>query len=241
MAFTSWRGTVGLIKPTMRAGNLEELIRMLPLGISVIPLFNEIRDGTREEFERVISGYEAKTAQLAAEGIELIHPAGAPPFMVLGYEKERQLVLEWERKYGVEIFTSGMNHVAAMRALGVKRFVGVSYFRGDINATFGQYFTDAGLDVIAMAGMDVDFGRVQELSGHQVYRFVRETFLAHREAEAIYMLGPAWHTADIVDMMERDFGVPVIHATPALCWEIQKRLHVREPVMGFGRLLAELP
>jgi maleate cis-trans isomerase len=240
MAFPSWRGTVGLIKPTMRAGNLEELIRMLPIGISVIPLFNDIRDGSRAEFERVIAGYEAKTAQFAAEGIELVHPAGAPPFMILGYEKERQLILEWERKYGVEIFTSGMNHVAALRALGVKRFVGVSYFRGEMNATFAQYFTDAGFDVIAMAGMDVDFDKVQELSGHQVYRFVRETFLAHREAEAIYMLGPAWHTADIVAMMEGDFGVPVVHATPALCWEIQKRLHVREPVMGFGRLLAEL-
>jgi len=87
MAFGSWRGTVGLIKPTMRAGNLEELIRILPIGISVIPLFNAIRDGTREKFERVIGGYEEKIAQFAAEGIELVHPAGAPPFMVLGIER----------------------------------------------------------------------------------------------------------------------------------------------------------
>jgi len=29
MAFSSWRGTVGLIKPTMRPGGLEELIRLL--------------------------------------------------------------------------------------------------------------------------------------------------------------------------------------------------------------------
>jgi len=28
---------------------------------------------------------------------------------------------------------------------------------------------------------------------------------------------------------------------PARCWEIQKRLHVREPVRGFGRLARELP
>jgi maleate isomerase len=241
MAFTSWRGTVGLIKPTMRAGNLEELIRMLPVGISVIPLFNEIRDGSRGEFERVIAGYEAKAAQFAAEGIELVHPAGAPPFMVLGYAKERELIREWERKYKIEIFTSTMNHVAALKALKVKKFVGVSYFRGDLNTTFGQYFTDAGFNVLAMAGMDVDFNKVQELSSHQVYRFVRETFLAHRDAEAIYMLGPAWHTADIVEMMEGDFGVPIVHSTPALSWEIQKRLHVREPVSGFGRLVAELP
>jgi hypothetical protein len=39
MAFTSWRGVLGCVKPTMRPGGLEELIRILPEGIGVIPLF----------------------------------------------------------------------------------------------------------------------------------------------------------------------------------------------------------
>jgi maleate isomerase len=241
MPFTSWRGTVGLIKPTMRPGNLEELIRMLPPGINVIPLFNDIREGSLKEFRDVLGGYEARVEILAQAGIDLIHPAGAPPFMVLGYAGETELVREWEARYKVSIFTSGMNHVAALRAVGAKRFVGVSYFRGDINASYAAYFTAAGFDVLAMAGMDVDFDKVQELDGRQVYRFVREVFLAHRDAEAIYMLGPAWHTADIIGMLEADFGVPVVHHTTALCWEIQKRLHVRQPVAGFGKLVAELP
>ena len=241
MAFSSWRGTVGLIKPTMRPGNLEELIRMLPRGISVIPLFNDIREGTRSEFERVIAGYEAKTAALAEAGVELIHPAGAPPFMVLGYERERALIAAWERTYGVQIFTSGSNHCAALRALGVETFVGVSYFRGEINATFAQYFRDAGFDVIEMAGMDVDFDRVQELSGEQVYRFVRGVVRKHPTAGGIYMLGPSWQAAEIVDMMECDFGIPVIYPTTALCWEIQHRLHVRQPAAGLGRLLRDMP
>jgi maleate isomerase len=241
MAFSSWRGTVGLIKPTMRPGNLEELIRMLPRGISVIPLFNDIREGSRSEFERVIAGYEAKTAALAEIGVDLIHPAGAPPFMLLGYDKERALIAEWEHKYGVQIFTSGTNHCAALRALGVHTFVGVSYFRGDINATFAQYFRDAGFEVIEMAGMDIDFDRVQELSGEQVYRFVRDVVRKHPTAGGIYLLGPSWQAAEIVDMMECDFGIPVIYPTTALCWEMQQRLHVRQPVPGLGRLLREMP
>ena len=56
MAFTSWRGVVGCIKPTMRPGGLEELIRMLPEGIGVIPLFLNIRAGTAAEFKRSIAG-----------------------------------------------------------------------------------------------------------------------------------------------------------------------------------------
>ena len=35
MVFTSWRGVVGVVKPTHRPGSLEEFIRLLPEGIGV--------------------------------------------------------------------------------------------------------------------------------------------------------------------------------------------------------------
>jgi maleate isomerase len=161
--------------------------------------------------------------------------------MVLGYEKERALLRTWQDRYGTRIFTSGTSHIDALRALKVRRFVGATYFRGDLNRIYAKYFNDAGFDCVAMAGMDVDFDKVQELSSFEVYRFVKAAFLAHRGAEAIYMLGPAWRTLDIVEMLEQDLGVPVVHAIPAQCWDIQRHLHVRQPVMGYGRLIAEMP
>jgi len=33
----------------------------------------------------------------------------------------------------------------------------------------------------------------------------------------------------------------VVHPVPARVWEIQKRLHVRQPVKGFGQLLEAFP
>jgi maleate cis-trans isomerase len=35
--------------------------------------------------------------------------------------------------------------------------------------------------------------------------------------------------------------VPVVHPIPARVWEIQKRLHVHQPVTGFGHMLETLP
>ena len=32
MAFENWRGSVGIIKPTLRPGSMEDLIRLLPDG-----------------------------------------------------------------------------------------------------------------------------------------------------------------------------------------------------------------
>src|SRR5712691_3232738 len=80
MAFTSWRGVVGCIKPTLRPGGLEELIRMLPEGIGVLPLFLNIHEGTTAEFKRAVAPYEPLVRELADAGCDLIHPEGAPPF-----------------------------------------------------------------------------------------------------------------------------------------------------------------
>ena len=241
MAFSSWRGLVGMINPTMRPGMTEEVIRLLPEGIGIIPLFLNITQGTRAEFESMMAAYEVEIERLVPQEPDLIHPNGAPPFMVHGYEGEAKIVRRWRRKYGIPIFTAGQNHVNAMRALKVKSFVGATYFSGTINKTFSNYFKDAGFKVKGMAGIDVPFNKVQQLSGEQVYEHIKANFLKQKGADAIYMLGSGWRSLNIVQVLEQDLSVPVIHPVCARVWEFQKRLHVREPREGYGVLLSELP
>jgi maleate isomerase len=241
MAFSAWRGIAGIIHPTLRPGALEEFIRLLPEGIGVLPLFTNIRRGTRDEFETVMGAYEQQIALLAEQGCDAIHPNGAPPFMIHGLAGEAKIVSDWEAKYKVPIFTAGQNHITALRALGAKTIVGATYFQGEINNSFAQYFKDAGFDVKCMEGVDVPFNMVQELSGEQVYAHIKKHFLKHKGADAIYMLGSGWRTLHIVDLLEQDLGVPVVHPVTARVWEFQKRLHVNEPRDGYGTLLADLP
>jgi maleate isomerase len=241
MAFTSWRGIVGMINPTMRPGVTEEVIRLLPEGIGLIPLFLNIRRGTRDEFENVMPAYERKVAILAEQACDLIHPVGAPPFMVLGRNAETRLVASWEKKYKTTIFTVAQNHVVALKAIKAKTIVGATYFPGKLNDVFAKYFTDAGFKVRGMSGIEVPFDKVQELSGEQVYTYVKRNFLKHKGADAIYMLGSGWRTLGIIKALEQDLQVPVVHPITARVWEIQKRLHVRQPLSGYGHMLEVLP
>lgn len=241
MSYTSWRGVVGLIKPTMRSGSMEEFIRLLPEGIGVIPLFLNIQRGTEDEFRQVLAAFEAKVGELAELKVDIIHPEGAPPFMVHGYKGEEKIVKEWEKKHKIPIVTAGMTQVEALQALQAKKILGVTYFTGKINDTFARYFDEAGFEVLGMEGISVAFEDVGRLSSQEVYAHTRKAFLKHQGADAIYMLGSGWRTLDIIHLLEEDLQVPVVHAVPARVWAIQKRLHVRQPVKGFGRLLAEMP
>ncbi len=241
MAFASWRGTVGAIKPTYRPGGLEELIRLLPDGIAVIPLFLGIREGTIAEFRTVLGAVEDKVRELAAIGVDLIHPEGAPPFMVAGYAHERELLARWERQHGVPVITSGTTQIEAMRALHMQRIVGVTYFSGELNDIFAQYFHDAGFEVLAMEGIDVAFDQVGRLASREVYAFTRQVVRRHERVDGVYMLGSGWRVLDILELLEQDLELPVLHAIPARVWAIQQRFGVRQRTPGYGRLLAEQP
>jgi len=240
MAYSSWRGSVGVIKPTMRPGSLEEFIRMMPDGIGIIPLFIGFQRGTADEFKQAMQAYETRVAELAAFEVDLIHPEGAPPFMVQGFKGEQRIVKSWERKYKTPIVTAGMTQVEALKALKSKKVLGVTYFTGPINNTFAKYFEQAGFEVLAMEGIPVAFEDVGRLASQEVYAHIRRAYLKHQDADVIYMLGSGWRTLDIIDLLEQDLGVPVVHPVPARVWSIQKRLHVNERIAGYGRLLEEM-
>ncbi len=162
--------------------------------------------------------------------------------MVRGHKSEQQIVRQWEEKYKVPIFTSGMAQAEALRALGIKKFVGCTYFRDKkLNEIFSRYFTDVGFTVLGMEGMDTSPNEAHSLSTEAIYHHIKQSFLKHPGAEGVYLLGSgAWRATDIV-AVEEDIRVPVVHPVAARVWYVQKRLNVYQPVQGVGRLLAELP
>jgi maleate isomerase len=240
VAFTSWRGVVGLVKPTRRPGSLEELIRMLPDGVGIVPMLLKVRGGTLDEFMSAIPHYEAEVRKLVDDGVDLVLCSGTPPFMLLGYKGEAELIKEWEHKYKTTICTQGRTHVNALRAVGIRKFVGASYSALQ-NEIVIKYMREAGFKIADMKPIDVPFDQVQNLSAEQVYAHIKRMFLASPGADGIYIQGGGWRVTPIIEMLERDLGVPVVNSTTADCWEIQKLLSIRQPQLGYGRLLSELP
>jgi maleate cis-trans isomerase len=234
---------VGTVRPTNRpeAGQELDLDSKIPAKIRFVTRTMNFTRGTEEEFSTSMPGYEEKAAELAKMGADLVRPSGAPPFMLLGYEAEQALIAAWEKKYGVQMFTSGQNHVRALRTLGIKKFVGASYFPEKMNAIFARYFTDAGFQVMAMEGIDSPFADVPKVAPERILAFMKTIAAKHRDADGIYMLGSAWKTLGIIDRLEKETALTVVHAGPARCWETQLRLGLRHPIPGYGRLLAEMP
>lgn len=237
-----WRGIVGLVKPTYRPGSLERFIRIMPDGVCVITRYVGVRSGTEKEFQEAIAIAEERVAELAKLGVEIIVLQGVPPFMIRGYGSDAEIVQTLKKKYGVPVITATMTQVEAMRALGIRRLVGITYFKDDLNPKFAKFFVDAGFEVAAMRGCtDMPFSDLGKIPAEEIYARAKKIFVEEGGGDCIYLLGAGWDCLPAIEPLEQDLGAAVVTNVPADIWATQKRLHIREPVKGFGRLLEEMP
>ena len=236
-----WRGTIGVVKPTFRPGSLETFTRLLPDGVCVVPRYVGVRAGTEAEFDEAIAVAESRVAELAEFGVDLVVIQGVPPIMLRGYSFDGELTERLTRQYAVPVLTATTAQVEAFRALGVRTMVILSYIQGAMNAKFAAFIEQAGFTVTGIEEIrGVDFADVGEIPVEVIYREAKKAFVEHG-GECVYLLGAGWDCLPAVEYLEEDLGVPVVTNLNAEVWATQKRLRIREPVEGFGRLLRTLP
>ncbi len=234
-----WRGVVGLVKPTYKPGSLESLIRLLPEGIGVIPLHIGITSGTEQEFTQALKVGEQRADELAALGVDLIQIGGAVPPMLLGYDADHKLAERLRQKYGIPVILTSTGMVKALRALSIKKLLGLTYLKEDLNRKLARYLTDAGFEVTAIEGMDWPFKDAGKIPPTEVYAFAKKAFLRTGGADAICLLSGGWNVFPIIETLERDLQTPVLAIGQTELWDILVSLRVREPILGYGKLLSE--
>ena len=233
---------IGMAKPTARAvKSYATLVSMLPKHIRTIVRYAPIQNGTMEEFAGAIPAYASMVAELAAEGADLIHAEGTPPFLILGYDEERRTIEAWEKRTGVPIFTSAMCQVNALRALGVSKLVDAGY-----DPTTGpvaeRYFQMAGFNVLAVEKVPVVWGATVDLTEDEVFDMLAAVVRRHPGADGLCLQGSAhWQLSNAIDRLETDLGIAVVHPIAARYWELMARLKLQGPRAGVGRLLRHMP
>ena len=233
---------LGVVKPTTTSNSLQDLAALLPGDIEMIPQYTGFQYKSLDEFRSSMPIYAEKVAALAAQGADLIHPEGAPPFMLQGFAAEAAYIKEWEARHGIPVFTTGSTQVAALKALGVERFIGYTPFAGELAEAFRQYFIDAGFEVLAMGKPVDDADDVYDLTTAEIRDRIIEAYrTVPGDSQALYILGSGWRVLDVIEDLEDALGVPVLHPVVVRCWYIRTQLGRGEPMQGHGRLLAAMP
>lgn len=231
------KGTVGLIKPTYRPGSLEETIRYLPEGVGVIPMHAGVRQGSTSEFKEILKPVVERIEELAALEVDAIYVEGAPPSMILGYQKSEDLSFELTKKYGIPVAFAPQALTNALKFLGISNLIGITYTPDDQNQVFTKYLSDAGFNVLAMDGIQSAFEHADRITPEQVYEFAINVFSSYKKCEGIYLFGGAWRVMPAILRLEKDLGIPVVGGIQASIWYIMRLLGCSVRVPNAGRLL----
>ena len=92
-----------------------------------------------------------------------------------------------------------------------------------------------------MEGITVPFQHISKVPPEAIYTFIKTKFMEHSGADAICALGSGLQVLEIVARFEQDLRVPVVQPIAARAWEIQRRLHMHQPLKSYGTLLETLP
>ena len=199
MAFTSWRGVVGCIKPTLRPGGLEELIRMLPEGIGVLPLVpqhpprHHRRVQARRRAVRAV-GQDSSPKPAATSSI----PRALRRSCCLDTRARPSRSKAWEKTYKVPFFTSGSNHVRALACAQGEEDRRRHLLRRQDQRPVRELL-QASRFQRARRWMASMCRSTRSVSSRRKRSMPTSSsvFLKHRNADAIYLLGTGWRVLPI--------------------------------------------
>ena len=166
----------------------------------------------------------------------IVFPSTSSAFAI-GYDAETALVSRLSRRSGVPVLSTGASAVLALRALGAERvaLVNPPWFDDELTDLGAAYFIDTGFDVLSSASVALA-GDSRDLDAAALYGW---TFWNVRaDADAIFIGGNGFRTADAVAALEAGLARPVLTSNQVLLWHLLAEVGggTSSEVTGYGRL-----
>lgn len=248
----SWRGHIGLIKPTRRGKSFAFWYNNLPIGIECAPAVIGYRSGNKESFVAGESFQRARDLciELAGIGCDALVVSGSPPFILSGADYERAWRLEVQRSVAVPLVTGMASHVVAARVLGLRRVASATYYGAELNRGIEDYFKSFGIECVGLPGLQASTNSeglyttsmraLDFVSAEDVYKHCKRTVLELDEpVDGLYINGGGWDAGPVIGLLEEDLRIPVIWAMAAEMWLALTFLRVADPIAHYGRILSD--
>jgi maleate cis-trans isomerase len=235
-----WRGRIGFISPTVVEVKAWDFYRIAPPGLGFVGVTCSIEGWSQEQYDAGLAQVEQAATYLGSRKVDFIVQGGAPLVMSRGVAFDGELTARMQGLSGVPAITTVRAAIDAMRHLGLQRIALATPYPPSQNEKTAAYFQASGFDVVYQATLDLPFKEIQDVSPARIYRFIGDVARAGHRVDGIYMPCPQWSVCDVIDVAERDTGLPIVAGVTAEFWASFRALGIRDGIRGYGRLLASL-
>ena len=236
-----WRAKIGHVAPSRGDTLVYEFYQMLPEGFMMLNSTGTIRQLVDADFERQLQRIEEAAADLVDNKCDSIIIGGSPLFTKLGHGSDVEMGQKLSARFGVPISPGISGEIAALKFLNLKSLVVATPHEDSLNQRMQAFLEASGFQVLKIQGYGVRKNAdLTDMDIHAAYKIAKRLYEQVPLADGVFVPCPRWPTITDVDLLEREIGKPVVTSCQAYIWHALRMAKVKQPVAGFGRLMASL-
>jgi maleate isomerase len=229
---------VGLILPSVNTTTEPEFAWIAPPGISFHAARVYMNVTSPEALRAMNAEVQQAATLLATLSPHVVAYACTAGSFIDGPAATAALLAAIEQVVNCPVVATAAAMVAALRRLDVTRMALATPYPDDVTEAERSFFVANGFDVVACACLGRSGAGVRPTTFDEIIALVRG--VDRRGAQAIFVSCTDLRALEVVDLLERELGKPVLTSNQVTLWGILEALDQRKPLTGFGRLLASI-
>lgn len=236
-----WRAKIGHVAPSRGDTFVYEFYQILGDGFLLLNTTGTIRRLVDDHLERQLERIEEATIDLAETGAEFIIIGGSPLFTRLGHGSDREIAARLEAKVGVPVAAGMTCEVEALKQMGIKKVVVATPYPDKLTQRASDFLSASGFEVLCAEGLGIELNaELGNQPDHVAYKIAKRVYYSAPQADGIFLPCNRWPTVSIISLLEQETGKPALSSTLCNIWYALHRLHIREEIRGYGKLLESL-
>jgi maleate cis-trans isomerase len=230
-----WERKLGLIVPSWNTVNEYEFQQVVYPAMSVHSMRLKITADDEENFTRMATEVPGAAKLLAQAKVQVIGYGCLAGGFIKGPGHDQEIIRDIESATSIPGVAAAAAVVDALRAMGVTRVSVASPYEPWLNEKLAQYLNAFGVEVLALKGLGTQ--------AHASFTPEQNAALASEvdrpQSQAIFISCSNFRTLEIIELLEKKLGKPVITSNMSSLWKMLRVLGDGRCLPGAGRLFRE--
>ena len=234
-----WRAKIGAITPSVDLVSFQEQQTIFPKGVALLHTRVMLKETTPEALTKLADEVLYAAELLATAKPDVISYNCTSSAVIKGAEYEKNIIQKIEESTGAKGTSMALSVVKALEELNVKKIVMVSPYLQEIVDAEERYVESFGLKAVysETLGLQEPLAFMAR-SPWENYSLALNAYRKAPEADAIFISCGALRTIEIIEHLERATGKPAVSSNLCTAWMCLKLAGIKEPIYGYGSLLA---
>ncbi|MBN1228036.1 MAG: hypothetical protein JXA79_13675 [Deltaproteobacteria bacterium] len=234
-----WRGTIGLINPSLFTSHAEHEFRyLLPEGVGLIcqRVLADPKVPFIEALNSMHDGLPSAAYLLSTTGADMVSFNCTSSSFLNGKTFEHHMVEVMEKASSLPCVCAAGAVADSMRFLGVEKVLVISPYPEEVNKQLESYLTkDQGIGVHCFYPVALED---RKLTPWQQFKEVLKACRASPSgADAIFFSCGATRLIEVVPLLEDELGIPVLTTNLCNVWKCLQALGIHKAISGKGKIL----